>query len=149
MWTLDKFLGRCNRLTQQRSPPYILAIFTNPAKKTTKTHESNSRFQQHKQLFNRIYLKTHIFFFFFGVKKKVVKDETIFLSVIYLFIAEIFLSVSYTRKNVTKMAKYHFLLKYIVFLPLFEKYLTIYHSFKLEFRGNWVNCETRVLRTFP
>ena len=39
-----------------------------------------------------------------------------YLLFIYLFIAEIFLSVSYTWKNMAKMAKYHFLLKYIVFL---------------------------------
>ena len=36
-----------------------------------------------------------------------------YLLFIYLFIAEIFLSVSYTWKNIAKMAKYHFLLKYM------------------------------------
>ena len=67
-----------------------------------------------------------------------------YLLFIYLFFAEIFLSVSYTWKNVAKMAEYHFLLKYIMFLPLFRKYLTIYRSFKIEVRGNWVYYETRV-----
>ena len=49
-------------------------------------------------------------------------------------------------KNMAKMAKYHYLEKYVVFLPLFEKYLTIYHLFGTWVCETWVWNGTRVLK---
>ena len=65
------------------------------------------------------------------------KDETIFLSIIYLFIAEML----YMKKPGQKV-QVPIYAKICSVLPLFGKYLAIYHSFEILVTGNRVCRET-------